>query len=61
VISFLKGLGREPVETKDISASFQQHSHVLRRHGASADSMGARIEDVDRRKKSCGYFPFHQL
>ena len=58
VVSFLKGLGREPVETNDISG-FVSNS-ILMYYAVMALQLvqcGARIETSIRRRKSCGYFP----
>jgi 3-hydroxybutyryl-CoA dehydrogenase len=58
VVSFLKGLGREPVETKDISG-FVSNS-ILMYYAVMALQLvqcGARIEDVDQTAKEIGLLP----
>ena len=58
VVSFLKGLGREPVETQDISG-FVSNS-ILMYYAVMALQLvqcGARIETLIKRRKSCGSFP----
>jgi 3-hydroxybutyryl-CoA dehydrogenase len=58
VISFLKDLGREPVETKDISG-FVSNS-ILMYHAVMALQLiqcGARIEDVDQAAKELRLLP----
>jgi 3-hydroxybutyryl-CoA dehydrogenase len=58
VISFLKGLGREPVETKDISG-FVSNS-ILMYYAVMALQLvecGARIEDVDQAAKELRLLP----
>jgi 3-hydroxyacyl-CoA dehydrogenase len=58
VISFLKGLGREPVETKDISG-FVSNS-ILMYYAVMALQLiqcGARIEDVDQAAKELRILP----
>ncbi len=58
VVSFLKGLGREPVETKDISG-FVSNS-ILMYYAVMALQLvqcGARIEDVDQAAKELRILP----
>jgi 3-hydroxyacyl-CoA dehydrogenase len=58
VIAFLEGLGRQPVETKDISG-FVSNS-ILMYYAVMALRLlqcGARIEDVDRAAKELGILP----
>jgi 3-hydroxyacyl-CoA dehydrogenase len=58
VVSFLKGLGREPVETKDISG-FVSNS-ILMYYAVMALQLvqcGARIEDVDQAAKELRLLP----
>ena len=58
VVSFLKGLGREPVETKDISG-FVSNS-ILMYYAVMALQLvqcGARIEDVDQAAKELRVLP----
>ena len=58
VVSFLKGLGREPVETKDISG-FVSNS-ILMDYAVMALQLvqcGARIEDVDQAAKELRLLP----
>jgi 3-hydroxybutyryl-CoA dehydrogenase len=58
VVSFLKGLGREPVETKDISGfvsnSILMYYAVMALHLLQC---GARIEDVDQAAKELRLLP----
>lgn len=58
VVSFLKGLGREPVETKDISG-FVSNS-ILMYYAVMALQLvqcGARIEDIDQAAKELRILP----
>jgi 3-hydroxybutyryl-CoA dehydrogenase len=58
VVSFLKGLGREPVETKDISG-FVSNS-ILMYYAVMALRLlqcGARIEDIDQAAKEMRLLP----
>jgi 3-hydroxybutyryl-CoA dehydrogenase len=58
VLAFLKGLGRQPVETKDISG-FVSNS-ILMYYAVMALRLvqwGARIEDVDQTAKEIGLLP----
>ncbi len=58
VVSFLKGLGREPVETKDISGFVS--NGILMYYAVMALQLvqcGARIEDVDQTAKEIGLLP----
>src|SRR5215831_10546967 len=58
VIAFLKGLGREPIETKDISG-FVSNS-ILMYYAVMALQLiqcGARIEDVDQAAKALRVLP----
>ena len=58
MVSFLKGLGREPVETKDISG-FVSNS-ILMYYAVMALQLvqcGARIEDVDQAAKELRILP----
>ena len=58
VLAFLKGLGRQPVETKDISG-FVSNS-ILMYYAVMALRLvqwGARIEDVDQTAKGIGLLP----